>query len=180
MLTKEEINQYLKEIDSHMNELGISGEIVLCGGAVMTLVYEARPSTKDIDALFVPTGPINDIVKKISKRDNLEADWLNDAAKGFIDTSRMNFETIRQFENLIVKMPSAQSMLAMKLTSARLVGKDKDDALFLMRVLDIQTEEELFNIIEQNVSPQRKTPMAHFFTQELFHQYQSALFKSES
>ena len=137
----------------------------------MTMVYEARPSTKGVDGLFAPTGPISEIARTIAACEGLEMDWLNDAAKGFIDTSRMELVTIREYGNLTVRMPDAEAMLAMKLTSARLVGKDRDDALFFIKYLDVKTEEQLFDIIERNIAPQRLTPMAHFFTIELFQQY---------
>lgn len=171
MLTRDDINRYLEEINGEMASREISGEIIICGGAVMSMVYEARTSTKDIDGLFVPTGPINEIVRAIALRDGLETDWLNDAAKGFIDTARMSFETVHEYSNLTVRMPSPEAMLAMKLTSARMVGKDREDALFFMRLLKIKSEEELLDIIERNAAPQRLTPMAHFFTLELFKQY---------
>lgn len=171
MISKEDIERFLKEINDEMKNRNITGEIVICGGAVMTMVYEARPSTKDVDGLYVPTGPINEIAWNIAVREGIEADWLNDAAKGFIDTSRMELVTIRKHSNLIVRMPDAEAMLAMKLTSARLVGKDREDALFFMEYLNVKTEEQLFDIIERNIAPQRLTPMAHFFTIELFGQY---------
>lgn len=74
MLTKEQINQYLCEMDAELVKRGLTGEIVLCGGAVMAYVFEARPSTKDIDALFEPTLELRDIAKNIAKKHNLEDD----------------------------------------------------------------------------------------------------------
>lgn len=171
MITKNDIERFLQEINDEMEKRDTTGEIVICGGAVMTMVYETRPSTKDVDALFAPTGPINEIVRTIAAREGLETDWLNDAAKGFIDTSRMKLVTIQEYGNLTIRMPDAEAMLAMKLTSARLVGKDRDDALFFIEHLNIGTEDQLFDIIERNIAPQRLTPMAHFFTIELFQQY---------
>lgn len=171
MITKDDIERFLQEINDEMEKRDVTGEIVICGGAVMTMVYEARPSTKDLDGLFAPIGPINEIARNIATREGLEDDWLNDAAKGFIDTSRMELVTIREYGNLTVRMPDAEAMLAMKLTSARLVGKDRDDALFFIEHLNVESEEQLFDIIERNIAPQRLTPMAHFFTIELFQQY---------
>lgn len=106
MLSKSDIEGYLKEIAAAMETEEIRGEIVLCGGAVMTMVYDARPSTKDIDALFEPAAKLRMIASRIAERDGLEADWLNDGAKGFIDTSRMTFETVRDFGALVVKPPT--------------------------------------------------------------------------
>jgi len=52
--SKKDILKYLDEINNKLIERGKFGEIVICGGAAMTLVYEARNSTHDIDAIFKP------------------------------------------------------------------------------------------------------------------------------
>lgn len=54
MIQKEQILFYLKELNSKLAAPGVKGEICLYGGAVMSLVYDARPSTKDVDAVFKP------------------------------------------------------------------------------------------------------------------------------
>lgn len=95
----------------------------------MALVYDARPSTKDVDALFMPTGIIREIVAEIADEHGLESDWLNDAAKGFIDTSRMEFEDVFALSNLKVRRPGDREMLALKLASAREDSMDAADAL---------------------------------------------------
>lgn len=174
MLSKDDIERYLEEISRTMEHEGIRGEIVLCGGAVMTMVYDARPSTKDIDALFEPAAKMRTIAAEIAERDGLESDWLNDGAKGFIDTSRIAVDTVRDFGALLVKAPNARGMLALKLTSAREDSKDAADALFLMEYLGIESEEELFEIIEQNIAPQRLTPLAGFFAKEMYRHYRAA------
>lgn len=179
MISKSEIEYYLSELNRKMCEQDIKGEIVLCGGAVMTMVYEARQSTKDIDALFEPSSQIHRIIEQIALENGLKEDWLNDAAKGFIDTSRMNIEIIREYSNLSVRVPDAEAMLAMKLSSARLVGKDIEDALFLMEKLNIKSEKDLFDIIERNVPKYRQTPMVLFFTQEIFHKYSEKKIEEE-
>lgn len=167
MLTKEQIQQYLAEMDKELASAGLTGEIVLCGGAVMACVYEARPSTKDVDALFEPTRELRDVAAKIAERHGLEEDWLNDAAKAFIDTSRMKFVTVANLSALKVKRPDDEGMLAMKLASAREDSKDPDDAVFLIRRLGITGEDELLDVIERNVPKQRLTPMAAFFAKEM-------------
>lgn len=148
MLTKSEIEQYFREINDRLADCDASGEIVICGGAVMALVYDARPSTKDVDGLFVPTEVIRKIVAEIAEEHDLESDWLNDAAKGFIDTSRMEFEDVLVLSNLRVRRPRDREMLALKLASAREDSLDTADALFLMNRVGPKTLEEVYEIIE--------------------------------
>ena len=167
MLTREQIEQYLEEMDAELAEAGLTGEIVLCGGAVMACVYEARPSTKDVDALFAPVRELREMASRIAERHGLEDDWLNDAAKGFIDTSRMTFVQVADMGALKVLRPDDEGMLAMKLASAREDSKDADDAIFLIRRLGITDEDALLDMMERNIPKQRLTPMAGFFAKEM-------------
>lgn len=169
MLSKNEIEKYLKEMDSELAKRGLTGEIVLCGGAVMAYVYDARSSTKDIDALFAPTTEMREIANDIADRHNLDKDWFNDAAKAFIDTSKMKFVNVLKLDSLLVKRPEDKAMLAMKLASAREDSKDAEDAVFLIRKLGINSETELLDIMENNIPSQYLTPMSSFFAKEMLH-----------
>jgi len=62
----------------NFNSKNVKGEICLYGGAVMCLVFDARPSTKDVDAIFHPAEIIRKAAKEISNDYELVDDWLND------------------------------------------------------------------------------------------------------
>lgn len=171
MLTKEQIEQYLSEINHRLAKQGAAGEVVLCGGAVMALVYDARQSTKDIDALFAPAAVIRDIAKDMAEEYGLEGDWFNDAAKGFIDTSRMSFTNVRKYSNLTVRRPGDEEMLALKLASAREDSKDAEDAFFLMNLVGPESIDDVYAIIERFMPAPRLTPLAGFFAQEIYSRY---------
>ena len=173
MLSKEQIEQYLEEMNNRLASRQMHGEIVLCGGAVMALVYNARQSTKDIDALFEPTAVLREIAKDIAEEHGLEEDWFNDAAKGFIDTSRMHFTEVRAYSNLTVRRPDDEAMLALKLASAREDSKDAEDALYLMKLVGVRDMEEVYAIIERHIPSPRLTPIAGFFAQEIFARYRN-------
>jgi hypothetical protein len=53
-VTKDEIKQYLDELNEELRSMEVKGELCLYGGAVMALVYDARPNTDDVDAVFKP------------------------------------------------------------------------------------------------------------------------------
>ncbi len=55
MLTSETIRALFVALNDELASQEIIGEIGLCGGAVMCLVFNARNSTKDVDAVFEPT-----------------------------------------------------------------------------------------------------------------------------
>ena len=74
----------LKRLGEELNEIGMTGEILLTGGAAMCLVHSARDMTKDVDALYEPKGEINRIAKKIAEQEGSPEDWLNDGVKGFV------------------------------------------------------------------------------------------------
>jgi len=53
-LSKDDILIYLKLMNDKLAKQNLIGEVSICGGAAMTLVYDARDSTFDIDALYKP------------------------------------------------------------------------------------------------------------------------------
>ncbi|MEK7743053.1 MAG: hypothetical protein AAB578_01580, partial [Elusimicrobiota bacterium] len=76
MLDVRLIRRLLRALNGELKKADIKGEVGLCGGAVMCLVFEARKATKDIDAVFRPTREIRAAVRTISKRFDLPEDWL--------------------------------------------------------------------------------------------------------
>lgn len=51
-------------------------ELALYGGAVFTLVYGSRETTKDVDAIIKPAAAGARLVKVVATEQNLSADWL--------------------------------------------------------------------------------------------------------
>lgn len=78
-MQKTAIVEYLQELNQELTALDVIGEVCLYGGAVMCLVYDARPSTKDVDAVFQPTQQMRQAIALVAERHNLRSDWLNDA-----------------------------------------------------------------------------------------------------
>ncbi len=166
MLDAALIRRLFRALNLELKRVGTIGEVGLCGGAVMCLVFEARKSTKDVDAIFRPTREIRQAAKKVAARFGLDEDWLNDAAKGFFygDPPR---DKVLNLSHLRVWCPRADYLLAMKCVSARFDSADRDDVITLIRHLGLKKTSEVFTVIE-TYYPRRMIPAkTQFFVEEI-------------
>lgn len=156
MLTRDDIMRLLGRLNAGLEVRGQLGEIGLVGGAVMCLVYNARAATKDIDAVFEPAGVMREIASQIAEEEFLSPDWLNDAAKGFLEPGfhRSEFCCL---SHLRVWVPEPRYMLAMKCISARWDTSDRDDVIFLLDFLKIKDADQVFSLLE-GYYPKRLIP----------------------
>ena len=174
MLSILKIKKLFSELNHELLKGNIKGEIGICGGAVMCLVFQAREATKDIDGIFKPTQEIREAAKRVARKNGLAEDWLNDAAKAYFHVDPPK-ETVLEFSNLRVWAPMADYMLAMKAISARFDSKDKDDVIFLIKYLNLKNPEDVFGVITKYY-PQSKIPAkTQFFIDEIFEGSESCI-----
>jgi hypothetical protein len=82
--SKDEIIYYLEILGEKLKDAGVEGEMLLAGGAAMSLVHSARDLTKDIDALYQPINLIRDFATDIALEYDIAPWWLNDSVKVFL------------------------------------------------------------------------------------------------
>ncbi len=162
----DEIKQYLSELNDELCALDIKGEVCLYGGAVMCLVYDGRPSTKDVDAVFKPTREMRGAVERVAAAHDLPPDWLNDAVKGYVvpHPQRILFD----LPCLKIFVPEPDYLLAMKALAARADAPDRSDIELLIAVLGIKTAAEVFAVLEQYYPHRQIKPATQYFIEELF------------
>jgi len=166
MIDKHQIKRLLKRLDEILDSNGVKGELCLYGGALMCLVYDARPSTKDVDAVFEPSTKIREAAAQVADEFNLRKDWLNDAVKGFM--AEHSQKIIYDWPSLKIYRPEPDYLLAMKALASRVESTDKRDILFLIRKLNLHSPNEVFKIIEKYYPQKRIRPATQFFIEELF------------
>ncbi len=168
-MEKKEIDFYLEKLSEFLDLRGIKGEIVLYGGAAMVLALKARPSTKDVDAVFIPKKMIYQAAKEVEERYGAPEGWLNDAVKGFISL-REERDPYRDFPNLKVFTATPEYLLAMKCLSLRigLGSRDVEDIRFLIRHLGIGSAQDLLDRIEKYYPKRQISPKTQFAIEELF------------
>jgi hypothetical protein len=167
-MTTQEIEKYLEALNDEVERMGFKGEICLYGGAVMCLIYQARPSTKDVDAVFQPTTQMREAAERVAQAYGLRPDWLNDAVKGFVveHSQRVLFN----FPALKVYVPEPDYLLAMKTLASRVESTDKQDILSLIDLLGLKRADEVFAILEKYYPRHQIKPATQFFVEELFEQ----------
>jgi hypothetical protein len=170
-LTKDEILEALSQLNTYLVEANVIGELCLFGGTVMVLVFNARLSTRDVDAIFKPATLIRELAAKVADERGLAAHWLNDGVKGFQSTHpEVTRDSVPQFSNLRVFRPSAEYLLAMKCLAARSsdaeTAGDKNDMMMLMNHLGWRTVEEVTENLVRFFPPQRILPKTEFMIHE--------------
>jgi len=117
------------------------------------LAFTARPTTKDVDAIFQPTQLVRELGKRIAEEHQLPPDWLNDGVKGYVsDRHETTAAGLPQFPHLQVSMPVPEYLLAMKCMAARIGGttgeqSDVPDIVFLTRHLGLKTARQVLDLV---------------------------------
>lgn len=144
-MTADEITKYLTELNDELRLMDIKGEVSLYGGAVMCLAFKTRPATKDVDAIFEPVREIRNAAHRIAQRHDLNLDWLNLAVRMFVVEHKR--EVLFDLSNLIVTVPEADYLLAMKILALRPDTEDENDAKFLLKHLGLASKADVLEIV---------------------------------
>ncbi|MSV32087.1 MAG: hypothetical protein EXQ57_06160 [Bryobacterales bacterium] len=168
MLTSQRIRELFACLNEELGRRHVRGEAYLAGGAVMCLVFQARPATKDIDAMLVPPAEMRAAAEAVAIREGLSSDWLNDAVKGFF-SERGAFEVFEELSNLRIYVPHPGYLLAMKCLALRLGEEFQDlqDVAVLVRELGLRTVAEAESILGQYYDLARYPAKTRYVLEEL-------------
>lgn len=166
MIDEKKIISLFKKLNEALKFQHQKGEIGIVGGAVMCLVYKARPATRDVDAIFEPSTIIRNLAQQLALDEGLAPDWLNDSVKAYIQPHIAKQEVLT-LSHLNVWAPEAEYMLAMKCLSSRIDTQDGDDIRFLVKYLGLTKPKEVFNLIEKYYPKNRIEAKTQFFIEEL-------------
>jgi hypothetical protein len=134
----------------------------------MCLAYAARPSTQDVDALFRPPAQVREAAARVAARAKVRADWLNDGVKGFV-SAQGEFAPFLELDHLRVMVALPEYVLAMKCLAMRIGAEfhDEDDVRYLLRHLDIRTQDKALAVITKYYPLERFPQKALYALAEL-------------
>jgi len=128
-------------------------ELLAFGGSVMVLEFDARPSTRDVDAItLASTDPnvVRRLANIVASERNWANDWLNDAVKGFL-AGPATLNLLFKSPGITVSRPSLEQLLAMKLCACR-DDVDVSDARRLLAAISGR-HDEVWTAVTQHLQP---------------------------
>ena len=147
-------------------EAGTKLQIAVYGGSALMLASNFRFATEDVDVSELPR-PLPDwlarTVQEIAKERHWQDDWFNDAVAFHLSSladhaaDHLEFGTFPRDgtpPGLVVSVPSAEYLLALKLKAFRIMdplrGEDERlDILNRMRVVGISTPDEAIALLSR-------------------------------
>ena len=145
-------------------EAGTKLQIVVYGGSALMLASNFRFATEDVDVSELPR-PLPDwlakVVQEIAKEQRWQDDWFNDAVVFHLSsladraTDHLEFGTFPRDgtpPGLVVSVPTAEYLLALKLKAFRIMDPlrgeaERLDILNLMRVVGLSTADEAIALL---------------------------------
>lgn len=120
-ITRKEIVEALERLGQLAVAQETEIELALVGGALMVLVYDARESTRDIDAIILApreASKVRELAQIVADERGWPDDWLNDGAKGFLVGLSVG-PVVFSAPGIEVRSPTTGQLLAMKLSAWR-------------------------------------------------------------
>ncbi len=165
-LDADAIHELFEDLSHRLATTGAHAQLFVVGGAAMALAYDRQRATQDVDAAFEPSDVVRDLTALIAQERGLEDDWLNDAAKGFLPGNDDDPVTVFESDNLLVQVPSAEYLLAMKIHASR-SDADLDDAARLYQVTGYTSADQVIDLLERLYPPHLLLPRHRYVIPEV-------------
>lgn len=155
LIDKKKLLKIFEYLSTQLKENQLNLEITVYGGSIMTLVYDNRPATKDIDCVFSETNQVllENILEQAKFAFGLSDKWINEDIKEPLKSIiKEDKEIYKSYSNLKILKPKAEQLLAMKVLAARPEpAKDFVDAYLLCKDLEIDTKDKLMKVISEYI-----------------------------
>jgi hypothetical protein len=146
VFTRTELQRAFTALAAKLQRRGVVGQVHVVGGAAMLLAYDSRVTTRDIDALFSPDGPMLEAIREIADEMQWPRTWLNNQASSYVSRTPGEGSPVFDHPYLHVVATPPEHLLAMKVLAARSV-RDRDDIALLLDRLQLTTAAAVWEIV---------------------------------
>ncbi len=148
LLTPERLRTAFAKLDGYLSAASVTADVFVFGGAAMVLGYEARPGTRDVDALWRPHGAVLKAAWSVADEMGLLRSWLNDQASVYLPGGLpWSGDALFAGRSLRVVAAEPELLLAMKVRAGRVI--DVQDVHTLSAHLGLNNANEILAIAER-------------------------------
>jgi predicted nucleotidyltransferase len=167
LLDRASIEDAFRRLGDRLVRRGVVADLYIFGGAAMALAYDARRSTRDIDAVFQPHGVVLDESRAVAEELGLPHWWLNEQASSYVAPGG-DPDAPRVFDHpgLRVSAASPEHLLAMKVLAAR--RRDAEDIQFLVKHLGLVSAEQVLALCAEIFPDEDVPPRARLVLEDVF------------
>ena len=120
LLSADMLRRALADLDLRLHRRRLTADVFVFGGAAMVLGFDARPSTRDVDAVWQPHSAVLEEAWNVAAALELPRSWLNEQASAYLPAGPRTGGAIAfQGTALRVTLASPELLLAMKVRAAR-------------------------------------------------------------
>jgi hypothetical protein len=146
LLNRADIERAFTALGERLVRRGVVADVFVVGGAAMALAYDGRRMTRDVDAMFLPHGIVQDEARSVAQELQLPAWWLNEQASVYVsakdDPGRRK---VFDHPGLRVTVASPEHVFAMKAMAAR--RRDVQDLRTLAPLANVSTVEQAVRLV---------------------------------
>jgi len=170
-MTTDDMGRYFELLGQELMTRGVTGEIVVAGGAAMLLVIRNRDTTRDVDAYFA-TNPqeIRAAAAVVAREEGLPPHWLNDGVKGFF-YSQPPTSLWAEYPGLRLYTVDPDYLLAMKVLAAR--PQDVGDIVALVDHLGLRSASDILAVVQHYIPASLLSPRSRYLVEDLMAQRES-------
>jgi Nucleotidyltransferase of unknown function (DUF6036) len=140
-----ELERAFTALGDRLARRGVVADVFIVGGAAMALPYDATRVTRDVDAMFVPHGIVQEEAGRVADDLRLPRWWLNEQASVYI-SGKDDPGKRRVFDHpgLRVMAASPDHIFAMKALADR--TRDVDDLRLLAAIAGVESSSDAMRI----------------------------------
>jgi predicted nucleotidyltransferase len=165
LLDRDLLQRALERLNEALRTRDQRADLYVVGGAVLCLVHQARPSTKDVDAWFTNPTEVREAARRVAEELGLPDSWLNDAAKAFVPPNA-GFDRWQELSNLTISTADDRTLLAMKCAAAR-TQEDAGDILYLAKRLGLRSSREVLDLVLEYYPAERLPVRTRLLLEEM-------------
>ena len=167
LMGRADLERAFTALGERLARRGVVADLFVVGGAAMAMAYDATRVTRDVDAIFVPHGLVQEEARAVADELGLPPWWLNEQASVYV-SGKDDPGRRRVFDHpgLRVMAASPHHIFAMKALAGR--TRDVDDLRSLAELAGVNSVDDALQLCRDFYPDEPISPRSFGVVRELF------------